>query len=249
MHPGIVRNIAWASLVCAGTALAQPDQVHKIIHVRVGIDATGHVSDATLVEKKMPAAIESSVLARVKGWTFDPLTANGIAVPAVTFASFDACAVHAGEGFDLSVTYLDDGPLLVHKDRLEQQPVVSNFSKADQSVVAKIKVLEDGRAQLQDVVMVDIDPRVGYDMRLSIKHWVDSMRFTPEQIDGRPVATAMEWKVSFWADNGEEHKPIERDSPRSACGVDLDARYMAHPVDRRFHPRDGAAAAPQPGAH
>jgi hypothetical protein len=253
------RQILWSAgcmaILCCGLAQAQafapkPDEVHKTIHVKVSVGIDGRVSDVAIVEKKVPIAIESAVLARVKGWQFIPVTANGVAVPALTYASFYACAMKSDDGYELAVKYLDNGPLLVRALRFEFQPVVSEFSKADQSVTVKLKVQTDGTAQVQDVMMVDVDPRIDFDLRLSVKHWVQAMHFEPEKIGGQPVATAMEWALYIWSDTGEAHKkdaaPVTTATasvPMSACNTARAARDVPRPVDNQFKQR-GTGAAP-----
>ena len=157
----LAATLAIAGLLLAGTASSErPEEVLKTVHVRVAIDAQGRVTDASLVEKRVPAAIESSVLARVKAWKFDPVIADGVPVPATTYASFMACAVRSGDGYDLAVQHLQNGPLLTRAQRLEFQPIVEEYGKADQSIKVRVKVLESGKVELEDVDMADLAPGV-----------------------------------------------------------------------------------------
>src|SRR5262249_48251159 len=87
MKPSIVAALFAACAALAGVAPAQSQEVRKILHVKVGIDAQGRVVAADMVENRVPAAIASAMLARARGWTFTPVTADGVAVPAVTYAS------------------------------------------------------------------------------------------------------------------------------------------------------------------
>ena len=261
MKQQFIRTAICAGLVCSGFGQArslgpQPEEVRKTIHAKVSIDADGRVTDATLVEKKVPASIESAVLARVKGWQFDPVIANGTAVPAVTYAAFYACAMKSGDGYDLAVKYLDNGPLLERSVRFEFQPVVSEFSKAEQTITVKLTILPNGRVQLDDVVMVDVDPRIDRDVRLSVKHWLQDMRYTPELVGGQPVATAMEWPIYIWSlDTGlpTDPKHAALNAPAAtptACDAARAARDIPHPVDGQFKQREaGVAPATNPPVH
>lgn len=261
MKQQFIRIAICAGLVCSGFGHAgslgpQPEEVRKTIHARVSIGADGRVTSTTLVEKKVPATIESAVLARVKGWQFDPVMANGIAVPSVTYASFYACAIKSGDGYDLAVKYLDNGPLLERGAQFEFQPVVSEFSKAQQTITVKLTVLPNGRAQLDDVVMVDVDPRIDRDVRLSVKHWLQDMRYTPELVGGQPVATAMEWPIYIWSlDTGLPTDPKYAALHAAAatptvCDAARAARDIPHPVDGQFKQHEGSVApAVNPPAH
>ena len=257
MKQQLIRTAICAGLVCSGLGHAQqPDEVRKIIHARVSVGADGRVTDATLVEKKVPATIESAVLARVKDWRFDPVTANGTAVPAVTYAAFYACAMKSGDGYDLAVRYLDNGPLLERAARFEFQPVVSEFSKAEQTITVKLTILPNGSAKLDDVVMVDVDPRIDRDLRLSVKHWLQDMRYAPELVGGQPVATAMEWPLFIWSlDTGLPADPkhaalYAAPATPTACDAARAARDIPHPVDGQFKQHEaGAAPAAKPPAH
>jgi hypothetical protein len=260
MKQQLIRAAICVGLVCGGLGhvralQAQPEEVRKIIHARVSIGADGRVTEATLVEKRVPATIESAVLARVKGWRFDPVTEAGTAVPAVTYAAFYACAIKSGDGYDLAVKYLDNGPLLERGALFEPQPVVSEYSKAQQTITVKLTILPNGRAQLQDVEMVDVDPRIDSDLRLSVKHWLEDMRYTPEQVGGKPVATAMEWPLFIWSATGEPTDPKSAAlynvaAKPTACDAARAARDIPHPVDGQFKQREAATdPAANPPAH
>ncbi len=255
MKQQFIRAVICAGVVCSGLGQAKPEEVRKIIHAKVSVGADGRVTEATLVEKKVPATIESAVLARVRGWKFDPVVANGSAVPAVTYAAFYACAMKSGDGYDLAVRYLDNGPLLERSARFEFQPVVSEYSKAEQTITAKLTVLANGRVRLDDVVMVDVDPRIDRDVRLSVKHWLEDMRYAPEQIGGQPVATAMEWPIFIWSETGAPPDPkhvalYAAPATPTACDSASAARNIPHPVDGQFKQHEaGAAPAATPPTH
>ena len=153
----------------------------------------------------------------------------------------------SGDGYDLAVKYLDNGPLLERGARFEPQPVVSQYSKAKQTVTVKLTILPNGRAQLQDVVMIDVDPRIDSDLRISVKHWLDDMRYTPEQVGGQPVATAMEWPIFIWSETGEPTDPkhaalYDTTSKPTACDAARAARDIPHPVDGQFKQHEAGAA-------
>ena len=194
--------IAYA--VLSGFALASPfasasslEAKWMPLHAQVAVGVDGRVTAVTLVESTLSPAVRSTVLEDVKRWHFQPVLVDGVAVPALTYAYFDACAMPAEGGYSLAVHYIANGPLLVNWEQLDFSPSVIYYSKEHQLLTIKIDVLPDGHAQMLDVVMSDVDPRVQRDVRSAVKNWIWKMRFTPEQVGGHAVATELEWPMAF----------------------------------------------------
>ena len=230
-----------------------PDTIRKVIHAKLSVNADGHVTQATIVEAKVPAAIGSAVLDRAKSWRFEPVISDGKVVPSITFAGFYACAIRSADGYDLVVHPLDNGPLLVRGSNLELQPVVTEYSKDEQSFKVVLKVLPDGTAQLQDVVMEDVDPRVREDLRISVKHWLAGMRYQPEMIGGQPVPTVMEWEMGTYRPSYTRHSSDKSGSDPdgdSTCDAARAAHDLPHslenPVKRRVEDTAPAQKPPRP---
>jgi hypothetical protein len=190
--------------VLLGAALSLPPAsassagINRILNAQVSVDADGRVTDAVVLEDKLSPSIKSTVVNYVKRWKFAPVVSDGITVPAVTFVQVDACAIPSGDGYDLAVDYVSNGPRLIKGAPFEIPYALNEYAGDRVAATIKFKVLADGHAQLQDVVMVDVTPSVQHDLHNMIKAWTWDLRFQPEQIAGRPVATDLEWPVEWF---------------------------------------------------
>lgn len=167
------------------------------LHAKVAVDANGRVTDVALIEDKMSAAVKAIVVNNLKNWQFVPVLANGVAAPAMTYVRFDACAIPSGDGYDLAVRYVDNGPLLDWGRDLEWSQTIDRYANDHQSINIKLRIATDGRAELQDVVMIDVPPTIQRDIRFAVKDWVRTLHYEPEQIAGQPVATDIEWPMEL----------------------------------------------------
>ncbi len=210
------------------------------LHAKVLVGADGRVTDVELLEDKLSTTVKSIVVDNLKRWQFVPVRVNGVAQPAMTYVDFDACAIPSGDGYDLAVTYIDNGPLLWNAMSLEFSPTIAEYSKKHQSIKIKLRVMADGRAQLQDVVMVDVATNVQREVRSTIKEWVASMRFRPEQIGGQAVATSLEWPMDMITEPlGTRHPNVDvANDP--ACKSARSANKIPHVIDSPLKLRDGA---------
>ena len=164
-----------------------------IVHAEVSINADGKVTNVVLLEDKLSNAVKSTIVDSVKKWQFEPVLSDGVAVPSLTYVNFNVCAIPSGDGYDLAVHYVDNGPLFDRANELEFTPAIDYYSNDHQSIKVQLTVEPDGNASLDDVVMVDVAPMIQRDIRNAVKSWVKSMRFKPERIGGHPVATKLEW--------------------------------------------------------
>ncbi len=167
------------------------------LHAKVAVGADGRVTEVTLVEDQVSAMIKSTVVNSLKRWQFVPVLANGVAAPALTYVRFDACAIPSGDGYDLAVKYVDNGPLLDGGRDLEWSPTINLYANDHQAINIRMRIAADGHAELQDVVMIDVPPMIQRDIRIAVKDWVRSLHYEPEQIAGQPVATDIEWPMEL----------------------------------------------------
>lgn len=198
--------------VLVGIGLVSPARASKtgidrMLNVEVSVGVDGRVSDAVVLEDKLSPAIKSTVESYVKRWKFEPVRVEGVAAPAMTFVQIDACAIPSGDGYDLAVNYVSNGPRLVKGAHFEFPPALTEYAGDRLAATIKFKVLADGHAQLQDVVMVDVTPSVQHDFHNMIKAWAWDLRFQPEQIAGRPIATDLEWPVEWFRLYPPGHHP------------------------------------------
>ncbi len=207
------------------------------LHATVSVGADGRVTSVVLLEDKLSAAVKSTVVDTLKSWQFVPVLVDGVAAPALTYVNLEACAIPSGDGYDLAVHYVDNGPQLSEAASLEFSPSVAEYSNKHQSIRIKLRAAADGRAQLQDVVMVDVAPTVQREVRTTIKEWVWSMRFKPEEIGGHPVATDIEWPMDLIRHPIGERSPNVDLANDAACkaarSANVEPRSINSPVKLR----------------
>jgi len=174
------------------------------LYAMVSINADGRVRDVVLktdgrvddYENRVLAQVRPSIVGNLKQWQFEPTLVNGVAMPAVTYANFDVCLIPGDDGFDLKVHYVRVGPLLFRAADLEL-PVSAGGNGVDHpSLRVKLKVMADGHAQLQDLIAEHGSPPTKPELQRAIEGWVGSMRFRPEEVGGRPVATEIVWPLA-----------------------------------------------------
>lgn len=202
-----MKNRTFLASVCGvfiGSALASSqasaaklDTRWMELHAKVAVDADGRVTDVALVESQVSATIKSTVVDSLKRWQFVPVLADGAAVPALTYVRFDACAIPSGDGYDLAVKYVDNGPLLDGGRDLEWSPTINLYANDHQAIKIRMRIATDGNAELQDVVMIDVPPMIQRDIRIAVKDWARSLHYEPEQVAGQPVATDIEWPMKL----------------------------------------------------
>ena len=190
----VLFGVALASLQVSASKL---ETRWMSLHAKASVGADGRVTDVALVEDKVSATIKSTVVNNLKHWQFVPVLVNGVAVPALTYVDFDACAIPSGDGYDLAIKYIGNGPLLDGGMDLEWSPTINLYTNDHQSIKIRIRVAADGHAEMQDVVMIDVPPMIQRDIRHTIKEWVGSLHYQPEQIAGQPVATDIEWPMNL----------------------------------------------------
>jgi len=70
--------------------LANLNRIEGIVHVRLSVDETGHVTDALAVRTNESLLLdEMAGDPRLRQWTFQPATLNGVAVPATFEQEFE----------------------------------------------------------------------------------------------------------------------------------------------------------------
>jgi hypothetical protein len=197
----IISLVCWVvvgAMMASPPAFASGVGINRILNAEVSVRADGGVTDAVVMEDKLSPSIKANVVKYVKRWKFEPVLVSGVAVPAMTFVQVDACAIPSGDGYDLAVNYVSNGPRLIKGVNFEFPPALTEFAGDRLAATIKFKVLADGYVQLQDVVMLDVAPSVQHDFHNMIKAWTWDLRFQPEQIAGKPVATDLEWSVEWF---------------------------------------------------
>ena len=193
--------IAWMGSSFA--AEKAPEPISFIASAKVMIDDQG-VPQQVQPHEKLPAVIKDAIEQRVKAWRFEPARIDGVAKSGVTYVYLTTCAVTSpGKGMALSMNYLSNGPgyadghLRMPAPRYPTE-AARNGNEGSFRVVTQISA--EGRASIES-----IETEKGNLKRFekSLKEWMKSIRFLPEEVDGAPIATRMGVPVDFFLEDGE----------------------------------------------
>lgn len=193
-------------------ALAADDDVVVFQTVaRVAVDADGR-PEQVQGAARLPPPLRQFVESTVAGWAFEPATTAGVAVSGVTWVQMSVCAIPEGDGFALSARYVANGPASVNGVTLVDAPRYPREA-LHAGVSGKIGVTytveADGSATMDSIEYPEEnEKRLRRYFEQPLQEWVSGMRFEPEELDGRPVATKVRMPVEFTL--GLPHSKRER---------------------------------------
>lgn len=213
----------------AHQALASSLELRSLpVHAAVSVGADGQVTNVVVQEAKLSPAVKSVVVDNVKRWRFEPVIVDGAPLPALTYVNIDTCAIPSGDGYNLLVKYVDNGPFVIGSQHPEYPLNVFEYGGGHVAFTVKLRALADGHGEIQDILMQDVRPSIVRDLRGAVVRWIAALRFQPEQVNGELVATDLEWPIILTTVKRRVEltdKPIERPpgaftSTEAAC-VDL----------------------------
>jgi len=186
-------------LVAVGASSAEPEKkpIHFRAHARVALDAQG-VPQQVEVDQRLPAVIRGAVAERVMAWRFEPARIDNQAHAGATTVFVDACAVPSdGGNMRLAVEYDWNGPGYADGRYFHPAPRYP-IDAAKQGKVGSFRVVlkvgADGRASVDTIEVQRGQLRLFEEARRS---WVAQLRYVPEEVDGKPVATRVAIPVDF----------------------------------------------------
>lgn len=187
-----------AGLLLACSMSTQAAQVREHTYV-VGadVDAEGRIT-ATQVDSDVPASIANLLASAVKHWEFMPATRDGHPVSAHTFIYAKLQAVPDDHGQDeLRLEFVGNGPRLDKTNPNPSYPPDAARAGKQASMYLDATVQADG--SLVDMTVrsqfanSSVSPSFEHAVLAVAKNW----HATPEQVDGRSVATHMRIPVNF----------------------------------------------------
>jgi hypothetical protein len=189
---------------------------------------------------------------------FSPPTKDGHPVGGVTYARQEACAIPEGSKYRLAVRYLGNGPSFLRpKGERAVLRVPLDSKPGAQPVVLNIvyKVLPDGALSVDAVDVVSGQRRNSRDYVSATRAWLEAQRAEPEQVDGVPVPTQVNFKFAFGPGQtfygstaraqAEKHSQVENEKARlaqiaasracatAARGSDAQSQHVA--INSPFH--------------
>ena len=191
-------------MLCAGMLLLTvslttqaAERREQTYRVGANVDATGHVI-ATQVEQDVPASIVAVLTSAVKQWQFAPATRNGQPVPAHTFVYAKLLALPNASGqYDLRISYAGNGPKFDRAGWKARYPRDAVQRRQAAFVFVNATVQPDGRLGNITVNSQFAEWPVATSFKDAALKAARSWHFTPEQVDGQPVATQVRIPMNF----------------------------------------------------
>lgn len=235
---GVIGTALWFP----SAAQAGPDPKTALTHVqvRIEVDAAGQVVSAEPTSG-LPPPLVDTLRQHASTWKFEPPQRDGTPVGGTTFARMSVCAMEnpATGNLSVSVGHPENGPgmdprMLRPSFFPPVSPELLALGRVEMEAVYEVG--PDGHAQVVSVGTTPHRPRVHRELDRAFRKWIDTMRFEPERVDGKPVATRMRMPITFtW----------ER-SPGVASRRELERRIIeASPTCQALLQDQAAAERPQ----
>jgi len=194
----LLAALSIAAPLFAGDAAA-PKVVAFNASVRVEVDASGKPVKVE-APADLPEAIRGFVEKRVRSWQYQPAKIEGVAQPAVTYVSVNACAVPVAEGYRLGVDFNGNGPRTADDRRMNPPVYPALAMRAGTEAEFKVILSIDatGTASVEKIEHADIDGRGGAStFEPALRSWAKTVKLDLEQVSGKPVPTRVRVPVSF----------------------------------------------------
>jgi hypothetical protein len=192
-----MRRLAWLPAVLACTvALAlpageAPRPVAFFAEARVEVDADGKVVKVDAAQD-LPASIRTYIEQELKTWQYARRHREGETGNAATWVSLGACAVPTDKGgYTMGLAYHGNGPRIAGGGRWQVTSGLANAvgkSGFEGDATVHFVVNADGTTKVESVEGLD-DKRARKAILPAVEFWLERMRFDPEEIGGKPVAT------------------------------------------------------------
>jgi len=205
-HPGdtTMKPIVIAGIMLSANVAGAAEPVAFHAEAKVEIDASGK---PTRIEAStdLPEAVRSFIEKKVATWQFAPPSRDGVTGSGVTYLKLGACAVPVANGYRMAIDYKGNGPRISGSSILSgpRYPPSEQRSGRGAQMAVKWIVEPDGRATLERVERTDgakvgrVDP-----FEKTIREWVATLRYEPEQFSGHSVRTRVTTTVSFTVGDG-----------------------------------------------
>lgn len=216
----VVLGVGTALPGAAGEVVAEPVLIP--MRAALDIDREGHVAGVEFVDAEgVPVILTQSAETEIRRWAFAPPTRGGQAVSGRTYALVRMCLIPKGEQYEYTVSYAGNGPLSRFHPSKSWSPDVPRPPDIKRLTgTITYLVSPEGKATLESAVLDDEALREDYGRKwfLFQADWLKQQRFVPEQIDGVPVATRVNYAT--WISFG----PKRVDGSRRARGS-FDAEF------------------------
>lgn len=230
--------LAWAGMSPAADQDGKP--IPFDFSARVSVDETGKPQQIRFSDK-LPKGLQNLAEQRIRQWSFEPARVDGVPKAGVTHVYVDACAVpKADGGMRVSMGYRANGPGFPELAPYMMTPPPYPKEALKQGLDGELRLIlsigADGRATL-DSIDSNNNRRLLQAFEPTLRKWVTTLRYMPEEVDGKPVVTHVRFPVSFYLGNGPRVDPARenRDECLAARGA---GGKIEHPIvlDSPFKP-------------
>lgn len=214
-----LRELMFAALMAAGPALAADDDQVVVFQTvaKVAVGTDGQPEEVQAAER-LPPSLRQFVESTVGGWQFVPALVDGVALKGTTWVRLSVCAVPQGGDFALSARYTGNGPTPASGAVLAdppRYPVNAMRSGVEGDMLVTYTVEADGSATLDSIAYPEREEkRMRRYFDRALREWVSAMRYEPEKLDGRAVATRISTPVEFSLGESFSRKQVEEEVRR-----------------------------------
>lgn len=215
----MIRSVLFASLLLACPVLAADDGQVVVFQTvaKVAVGADGQPEGVQGAER-LPPSLRQFVESTVGGWQFVPALVDGVAMKGTTWVRLSVCAVPQGGDFALSARYTGNGPTpasgAVFADP-PRYPANALRARVEGDMLVTYTVEADGSAVLDSITYPEREEkRMHRYFDRALREWVSAMRYEPEELDGRAVATRISTPVEFSMGESPSRKQVEEEVRR-----------------------------------
>jgi len=203
MNPLRSIVLSGALVACAASAAPTseaPKPLSFVASAKVEVDADGKLVKVE-ASPDLPEGVRHYIEQEVAKWTFKRNHREGETGNATSYLYLGACAVPTPSGgYSMGLAYHWNGPRVAGDGTWrvapEVQSTVARF-ELDQLVKMHFSVQPDGTATYTSIEGMTGNPRAKAALDRAFAAWLRAMRFDPEQIGGRPVATQETLPIDF----------------------------------------------------
>jgi len=200
--------LSGALVACAASAAPTtpaPKPLSFRADAKVEVDSDGKLVKVE-ASPDLPEGVRRYIEQEVSKWTFKRNPREGEAGNAISYIDLGACAVPTPTGgYSMGLAMHGNGPRIAGGGKWwiapELQSVVGRY-ELDQTVTVHFAVHLDGSAKFVSLDGLDANRKAKVAVERAVAAWFRALRFDPEQIGGRPVATQETLPIAFTTSNG-----------------------------------------------
>lgn len=189
------------SFVATGVVRAEPSSTPDVRTLttvaRLEVGGDGHVLDVR-PDSSLSPAVADALVQTVRSWRFSVASPGHQPSSGVTFLRVRACVVPDGDQAQLKFKYLGNGPRSLGSPT-PMFPAKAYQDGLDGHYRVVYRVQPNGKAIVEDIESVKGGSRADKRFHPAIHRWIEGASYTPEQINGEPVATRLTTTVEFFS--------------------------------------------------